>query len=112
MTTNDTAGGSRARRGSRVSHSGSRRTFDTTARAELLDMLAGGATIEEAATALGFARTTIPRKAKADPTLREAIDRALDAGAWLRDSTKVFTEDMRAMLLDKCREGLKPRPAA
>jgi hypothetical protein len=102
----------RAQRGTRVSRKGSRRRFDTTARADLLDLLADGATIEDAAAQLGFDRNTPARFARSNPSFREALDRALDAGAWLRDTTTVFTDDMREALLDLCRQGLKPRPAA
>lgn len=97
---------------SRVKHTQGRKRFDVHARAAILELLEQGATHEDAAAAVGLTVRTSNRYAAQHAEWREAIDAALDVGAWLRDTTTKFTEEIRELWLDQLRDGVRPAPAA
>lgn len=99
-------------RATRAKRSGGRKQLSIDDRATILELVAAGSTVEEASAQVGFTARPVQRYAKDHPKYREALDRALDTGAWLRDTTIVFTEPVREQFLDLLRNGSKPRPAA
>lgn len=101
----------RRARAIRAKHAGGRRKFGPVERAELLERVEHGATIAEAVTEMGFSRGTVGRHAPPGSDFRAQLDAALDIGERLRDRTLVFTETVRAQLVELVGVGRSVRHA-